>query len=799
MSNIPKVSIVMAVFNDEEYVSDALASCLAQTIEAIEVVCVDDASTDNTCKIIEDVARRDPRVRLIRQETNRSAFQARRIGIEAARSQHVLFIDGDDQLHPSAAEKTLAKAHATGADLVGFGVDVIGTDGKPVIGYQTALQPAHRLLEGDAIVRSLFPAGWQSQGQLWRYLYRRELILSVYRTLPTDLVLPRANDQLIAILVAATAKRYASIKDHLYRYEFRRGGSGHTVNTLEQFEFYLGAIDSIRAIESQVKDIVANKGKATSLAECYASTRLSVISTTLGYLPDTDDPELLSACLGALQDRISEYEIVLAAAQFRRSALDLLAAHGRRIEVGTNSVKKVLINTSNLSTGGITGVVISQAKYLLAAGYEVVIGVRGNLGTPKALPDGVKLHLLPNGSLIERLKERAEYCRNESIDLIIDHHVLYTKLWPADALIARAVGVPTIGWIHNFALRPLLDQKPLLSFLTRNLNALATLVVLSAMDVTFWKSRGIGHTVTLPNPPSPLLLDSSAAPVVKASPNNPIQLIWWGRLEQHTKQILDLIKVAAELKSLDLPFHLSIIGPRWHDLKPGTLTTEIAKRGLSKQVSVIGELRGDALIEAIDAADIFVNTSLIEGYPLVLVEAQARGLPIVMYDLPWLSVNDNNDGLVSVPQGDAKALAMKIAEIARDPKKYAEMSSAASSYAHQLCAMDFATLYINLLAGTLPAQHSPEPTLATEQVIVEQMILFSERTFSANGNPSAPMLADAFGGNSFVDKTVQCLIPLAGRMIRRFPQIERLALRTARLLARSQRDASHSVTRHRPD
>src|SRR5688572_15584834 len=103
MSPSPLISIVIPVFNDEQTVSAALESALRQTLADIEVICVDDASTDGTAAVIERFRARDPRVRLIRQERNLSAFQSRRAGILASEAEYVLFLDGDDELVPDAA------------------------------------------------------------------------------------------------------------------------------------------------------------------------------------------------------------------------------------------------------------------------------------------------------------------------------------------------------------------------------------------------------------------------------------------------------------------------------------------------------------------------------------------------------------------------------------------------------------------------------------------------------------------------------------------------------------------------
>ncbi|HEV6953789.1 MAG TPA: glycosyltransferase, partial [Promicromonospora sp.] len=80
MHTPPLVSIILPVHNDETWIGNALDSCLRQTNEQFEVICVDDASTDGTAAVVEGYQARDERVRLIRLEQNGSAFQGRRAG-----------------------------------------------------------------------------------------------------------------------------------------------------------------------------------------------------------------------------------------------------------------------------------------------------------------------------------------------------------------------------------------------------------------------------------------------------------------------------------------------------------------------------------------------------------------------------------------------------------------------------------------------------------------------------------------------------------------------------------------------
>ncbi|MDN4480428.1 glycosyltransferase [Demequina muriae] len=774
MSSPADVSIIIPVHNDEGWISTALESCLRQTLDTIEVICVDDASTDSTREVIEGFQSRDPRVRLIRMESNVSALQCRRVGVESAQADHILFLDGDDELAPDAAKRAVAKARAANADLVGFGVEVLNPDGRTVGGYQSRLRHAHASLEGDAVLPGLFPVGKPAQGQLWRYLFATSLLRDAYRMLPAELVLRRVNDLPVMFLVAALAKRYVSMEDHLYKYYFRRGGSGHPVEELSQFEFYLSAIDSIDSIAPAVSELAASSADAAQLHASYDSARLALIANVLGYLQSNVNPALRTESLALLHDRVSPHDVVTAAVTFGKDALEVLAEHGTRLVLGERPVRSVLLVTATLTTGGVSAVLLSQARYLIEAGCQVTIAARRAGSDLDGLPDGARFVEVGGDGLAERVETWAEVCRRDAIDVIIDHQILYSRDWPAYALMARALGVPTIGWIHNFALRPVYDQGTLSTFLTTHLNALATLVTLSPLDVAFWKLRGIAHTAYLPNPPSPMLLESSGITEPKPAPQGRLELVWVGRLDQHTKQVRQLVDVAAELQRLSVDFHLSIIGPEWAGFTEADLAAEVDGRGLSGSVTVVGPLRGEALIAAIDTADVFVTTSIIEGYQLTLAEAQARGLPVAMYELPWLTLVQDNHGLIVAPQSDATALARQIAVLVDDPDRYQRLSAASIEAAERARSYDFRDLYQRVIAGTLPPEYSPEPTLDDAKQLIDWTIFYAER--HAPGS-RARRRAGRARDTSLAGRAKRRLATGARGVVRTVPRLEPLARR----------------------
>ena len=726
MATTPLVSVVMPIYNDEEWLEASLKSCARQTTSEIEIICVDDASTDGTRAIIEAFQQQDDRVVLIAQEQNMSAFQARRAGILAARAPYVLFLDGDDELAPRAVEKALAKAKATGADVVGFGVEILTDDGRAMARFEKSLQPIHTELSGPEIMSGLFPVGTPAQGHLWRYLFETRVLRDAYASFAADLKIYRANDLPITFLAMAAATKYVSTPEKLYRYRFGRGTSGKKITTVDDFHFYLGAVDSIEGTASRVKQYAA-ADSGDRITDSYESARLSVIANILKYCALNAEPEVLGECLTALQHKVGTIDVARAAAWYFPDAQPILVRHLTEFPEPRREVRHVLLTTGNLRTGGVQTTLLAQASYLREAGFTVSVAIHDTRQLDYTLPPDIALIPVEGTNRAESLAAWARILRENDVDIVIDHHVLYNERWPLLVLVSRELGVPTIGWLHSFALRALADSRDRTSFLIENLPLLRDVVVLSPTDVAFWKLRGVEHTTYLPNPPSSLLQQLPERTVPRELGGGPVELAWWGRLQQSTKQVRELIRVASELRRLDVDFRLTIVGPDGDDLTAAQLREAADEAGVLDAIELPGELQGPDLVEKLATTHLFVSTSVVEGYQLTILEAQAMGMPVLMYELPWLLTVVANDGVKAVRQGDASALARDIAHLVADPQRYSALSAASLDFANQMHSSDFPKLYAQLLENTLSPSYSPAPSLDDARLLLEWTFFYAER------------------------------------------------------------------------
>lgn len=116
VSTTPKVSVIIPVYNTGKYLQQCIESVLTQTYRNIEVICVDDGSTDSSLELLHSYAENDDRVRVI-SETNSGPAVARNKGIESASGEYLTFLDSDDWMESTCVETTVRRLERTHADM----------------------------------------------------------------------------------------------------------------------------------------------------------------------------------------------------------------------------------------------------------------------------------------------------------------------------------------------------------------------------------------------------------------------------------------------------------------------------------------------------------------------------------------------------------------------------------------------------------------------------------------------------------------------------------------------------------
>lgn len=202
---MPAISVILPVYNSEKYLPQTLDCLLKQTFSDFELIAVNDSSPDNAAAILEQAARKDPRVKVLNRP-NGGQSAARNTGLDAATGDFILFCDDDDLMSPNAFEMMMSLQKQTDADLVCHGYKRIGPE------TTVADLPASRDVEGLKTVKGFSFLRRKTVNIMpWSKLYRRSLFDAI--RFPE---LPLGEDFYSSFMTLHAAKKAVCVKNKLY-------------------------------------------------------------------------------------------------------------------------------------------------------------------------------------------------------------------------------------------------------------------------------------------------------------------------------------------------------------------------------------------------------------------------------------------------------------------------------------------------------------------------------------------------------------------------------------------------------
>lgn len=203
----PLISVIVPVYNVGDYLEGCLNSLLAQTYPNMELILVDDASTDNSGALCRGYASRDSRIQTVRLPQNRGPSAARNEGIRRAQGAYLSFVDADDRVEPDLLDQLYESLTQAGAEVSACGADGIDLKPGPAAVY-TRPEAVRCLARG--VPFNLVP---------WGKLYRAEL---VKKTLFSEDIF-YSEDLLFLYSVLKQSRRVSYRPEVLYHYTQREG------------------------------------------------------------------------------------------------------------------------------------------------------------------------------------------------------------------------------------------------------------------------------------------------------------------------------------------------------------------------------------------------------------------------------------------------------------------------------------------------------------------------------------------------------------------------------------------------
>ena len=214
----PLVSIIVPVYNIEQYLQECIESILNQVYENYEVILINDGSTDNSLQICNELSKNNKNIKVL-DKANSGPSSARNEGIKVAKGKYISFIDGDDMISEYMIEKMVSLAEFNQADVVICGYETFPNGKKSYFNYYSdkPLTPYEFIKYNKKI---------HSHGDLcfsWRYVYKKELIDSKNIKFNEDIKI--GEDVIFNLEVIMESNRICTINDTLYYYRTNRVNS----------------------------------------------------------------------------------------------------------------------------------------------------------------------------------------------------------------------------------------------------------------------------------------------------------------------------------------------------------------------------------------------------------------------------------------------------------------------------------------------------------------------------------------------------------------------------------------------
>ena len=694
----PLVSVIVPVCNVEPYIHRCLDSIIGQTLENIEIICVEDHSDDRSAKILKEYADKDERIKAIFHETNLSTSQARKDGVAVSRGKYIMFVDGDDELCPDACQIASETIEKYGTDMVQFDTEVVncaGVSEERIQMNQRFLFPCQEEIRAENLIFSC----WKEKKigfSLWNKIFDGEICRRAFADVE-DGFYPKAQDLYAFFLIAYYSRSYMGIKNRLYRYMFGIGVTGSNYISIPKFDVMM----TEKQIWECLVRFVDKKKEREKYQEVLDGIYQHFLTDCVSRWQNNLQTENISegfehlANVWGLEDVISK----LAEKNWNKSVelaekmMDV--DYFRTTRNKDDEIKTIGIYYRSIRNGGAQRVVATLAnewaKMRDAKGdpiYKVVLVTdeeENNNEIPEyELECAVVREYIPSSvtAIRENYKERyrvwSTIIEKHKIDLMV------TGMWVSPCIMWDMLSIKgqssKPGFVihaHSFTGVPFSFVSDKFAELMYDYQICDGVVVLSEVDKKYVKCFN-PHVTYISNP------ITFSPDNMKESQKEEKNLLWIGRISKE-KQPLDVVYAMEHIVREFPDARLHMVGDGDERL------TEMLKNLISQlglQDNVILEGFTSEVEKYYKKAHILMVTSEYEGFPMVFCEALSHGTPIVTYDMPWLTFIRDGRGVVATRQKRPDLLAQKVTELLRNPEECRRLSEEGKQHIKELEAVD---------------------------------------------------------------------------------------------------------------
>lgn len=277
-----KVSVIIPVYNTALYLREALDSICNQTLKELEIIIIDDGSTDESPLIINKYAQKDSRIHIY-QQPNQGQGVARNLGLSHASGEYIYYMDSDDILQNNALEICYNKCVNNQLDFVLFDAELLTeVVGAYIPDYNRKGMIDTKIWNGIDLLKHELEH-YLFRTPVWQYFVRSSFLKESF-----DNFLPQsyAEDHLFALSIHLHAKRVCYIPNNFFKRRVRNGSSMTQKFTLYNIKCYMNVFSSVKElinINATYKNVLNQYLHETLNAVVWTSHRLSFIEKIIAF------------------------------------------------------------------------------------------------------------------------------------------------------------------------------------------------------------------------------------------------------------------------------------------------------------------------------------------------------------------------------------------------------------------------------------------------------------------------------------------------------------------------------------
>ena len=661
----PKISICIPVYNVEKYLKNCLDSAISQTYKNIEIICVEDCSTDNSPQILDEYVKKDSRIKVIKHNQNKGMLIGRKTAVNIATGDYIMFLDSDDSITKDACKVIAKQIKRKAFDIIAFNCNIIdwGVNGekpsKDFVKHFKSQLKNKEILTGKKIFEECFSKE-KFTFNVWNKAYKAELCKKVHSLLPDRRVV-WAEDLFASQYLMYHAKDMIYLEKNLYNYSFGTGISTGIIDWNKNISNYFNDLEFIEIFQDYLRK--NNDEKSSIYAACELKKKKTInyiIRLILGNVSN-------DIAVSTLNKLLNMYGIDLISNMIDVCGMDCqkLAKIAYQIKIEkpkAQKVKNIGLFYYRIGNGGVERVIQTLSPLLCDAGYNVTLFITKKSKGDYQVDKRVNIEIIPSIDCeINFDYVRKRYAHWERI---IKKHKIDTIMYQASSspyifyeiLFFKLMGVYFVTTAHELFSQEMCNNIFTMQQRMISMQGVDFIQTLSRVEEAFWQKLGV-NAKYIPNPLTFNPQDNMVAPKKDKT------IIWVGRLVHYQKKPKDAIDIMSIIHKQDKDVRMIMLGKAETESETQEIYNYIKGKGLE---GIVKNIYDNDVKKYYEKSSLLLSTSTYESFSLVLAEAMSFGLPCVIYNMPYLELAQANKGVISIEQRNINAAAQQILALLND-------------------------------------------------------------------------------------------------------------------------------------